>query len=91
MSLDSDTNHKICFEFARLAVEISIVQYLFYSKHIIIHITTHLNDKDERKVLVEGCEHCRNTGWVIIGVAGMRQIIKNIKINVSVKTRPDQS
>ena len=73
-----------------LALSQSTTTY-FHSKHI----TTHLNDKDERKVLVEGCEHCRNTGWVIIGVAGMRYIKpnkkKNMKISVSVKTTPDQS
>ena len=34
-------------------------------------IMDHLSDEDERKILVEGCEHCRHTGWVVVGIAAM--------------------
>ena len=80
MRLESDTYVPQNLFWICTSWTILIVQYFFfYRKHIIIHITTHFNDKDERKVLVEGCEHRRNAGWVIIGVTGMRHIIKNIK------------
>ena len=36
-----------------------------------VKIMDHLNDEDERKILVEGCEHCRHTGWVVVGIAAM--------------------
>ena len=36
-----------------------------------VKIMDHLNDEDERKILVEGCEHCRQTGWVVVGIAAM--------------------
>ena len=32
---------------------------------------SHLNDQDEREILVEGCKNCRHTRWVIIGIAAM--------------------
>ena len=28
-----------------------------------------LYDKDKRKILVERCQHCSHTGWVVVGIA----------------------
>ena len=42
-----------------------------------VKIMDHLNDKYERKILVEGCEHCRDTGWVVVSIAAMVAISRS--------------
>ena len=54
---------------------VRLPNWVSLTKYISIE-NDHLNDEDKRKILVEGSEHCRDTDWVVVGIAAWKMGIR---------------